>query len=45
LLHIYRFWTDLPQWLKHRRWVVAAAYGLGVVVILLSVESDGEKVG
>eukprot|EP00435_Cladocopium_sp_Y103_P030453 s1005_g7.t1 len=32
-----KFWTDLPQWLKHRRWVVAAAYGLGVVVIILSV--------
>lgn len=34
---VLRFWNDLPDWLTHRRWAVAAAYGLGVVVIILSV--------
>eukprot|EP00434_Breviolum_minutum_P011193 symbB.v1.2.009876.t1/scaffold632.1/size217234/15 len=32
-----KFWNDLPDWLTHRRWAVAAAYGLGVVVIILII--------
>mmetsp|Transcript_62586 Transcript_62586/g.117072 ORF Transcript_62586/g.117072 Transcript_62586/m.117072 type:complete len:127 (+) Transcript_62586:46-426(+) len=32
-----KFWQEMPAWLRHKRWSVAATYGLGVLAIIIAV--------